>query len=653
MRTAMMEFPPQPPTVGVVPQSSLPPTVAPQPIVQLPIVVPPSFARQTPPPPPPAVVVPARVPMLAQAPVLAQAPMSSPNQIPQDATQKEDPEVIAAEMEKSTQALLDLEIPSCAELAMKLSPNALARLVVALTVELKRAHAKACQAEELTSRLNALAGQVLNQKAASAKTAVQQQQQQQQQPEKENWAWSTGHKTQSEEKEKDKDRDRDRRSRSRRRRRSRSNKREKDKSPEREARERDRAFVAERAKRATQDAVQQRARLGADIEESWGKFRASCTFMGDRGPVTSVGPWRKTSDKALQDAEEFAEAYRRGGDGEVQKAKVSLLKRATAEGGKDDDDPATSSAHLCMPQDGRFSYPTEVEGPSKTSSSLGGYRACVTFPNLAKPTYEGARPRKPIPVKCPWRLGPRAKASAEQDAEQLCRAYETRGEQGMQDRKKEMFRTADADAKAARMGRGKDDTLTNIFQKSSSALPDADESEDAAAKTVAETLRHGIEEDKVRGSNSRGVRAKCVFPGERPNYSGNGSAPVEISGPWRRRRSEVESDIEELQAAFSEGGLRAANAKRMAMLREREEGPQSEDVPKGELTEDDLAKRYGKGYKLALGMGLSAGSGLGPEGLGQKTPVEAVDAEIALATASRHIGLGFADVAGLGAPSNE
>jgi len=224
----------------------------------------------------------------------------------------------------------------------------------------------------------------------------------------------------------------------------------------------------------------------------------------------------------------------------------------------------------------------------------------------------------------------------------------------MQDRKKEMFRTADADAKAARLGRGKDDTLTNIFHRSSSsALPDADESEVAVAKNATETLRHSIEEDKGRGSNSRGLRAKCVFPSERPNFSGNGSAPVEISGPWRRRRSEVESDIEELQAAFSEGGLRAANAKRMAMLREREEGPPSEDVPRGELTEEDLARRYGKGYKLALGMGLNAGSGLGPGGRGQKTPVKAVDAEIALATASRHIGLGFADVAGLGAPSND
>jgi len=642
--------------IGVVPPPSMQ-TVAPQPIVQLPIVVPPSFGRQPPPPPPPAVVVPARMPVPAQAPVPAQGLISAQMQVLQDPAKQEDPEEIAAEMEKSTQALLDLEIPSCAELAMKLSPNALARLVVALTVELKRAHAKACQTEELTSRLNTLAGQVWNQKAASAKAVVQQQQlltpqQQQQQPEKENWAWSTGHKAQTEEKERDKDRDRDRRSRSRRRRRSRSHKREREKTPEREAREKGRAFVAERAKRAAQEAVQQRARPGADVEESWGKFRASCTFMGDRGPVTSVGPWRKTSEKALEDAGEFAEAYRRGGDGEVQKAKVALLKRATAEGGKDDD-PATSSAHLCSPRDGRFSFPTEVEGPSTTSSSLGGYRACVTFPNSAKPTYEGARPRKPIPVKCPWRLGPRAKASAEQDAEELCRAYETRGEQGMQDRKKEMFRTADADAKAARMGRGKDDTLSNIFQKSSSsALPDADESEDAVAKTVTEKLCHSIEEDKGRGPNSRGLRAKCAFPSERPSFSGTGSPPVEISGPWRRRRSEVESDIEELRAAFNEGGLKAANAKRMAMLREREDGPQSEDVPKGELTEDDLAKRYGKGYKLALGMGLSAGSGLGPSGRGQKTPVEAVDAEIALATASRHIGLGFADVAGLGAPSN-
>mmetsp|Transcript_135681 Transcript_135681/g.421535 ORF Transcript_135681/g.421535 Transcript_135681/m.421535 type:complete len:482 (+) Transcript_135681:75-1520(+) len=427
---------------------------------------------------------------------------------------------------------------------------------------------------------------------------------------------------------------------------------EREKSPEREARERDRAFVKERIKRAQTEGHREPAKLGADVEQTWGKYRASCTFMGDRGPVTSVGPWRKSHDKALEDSEEFVEAYRRGGDAEVQKAKVALLRRATQEGGLEDNEPESSG--LQPDPDSGFTYPTEVEGPSKTSSTLGGYRSCVTFPNTAKPTYEGAKPRKPIPVKCPWRLGPRGRAAAEADARALCEAFEAHGTEGMQEVKKEMFKTADADAKAARMGRGKDDTLQNIFQKSGSPSKPAekDPEDGRGGAQQRERLEHTVEEDKGRGLESRGVRAKCSFPNERPSPTGGPSLPIQISGPWRKRRSEAEADIQELEKAFGEGGLSAANARRMAMLREREDGgaPQSEPVPRGELGEEDLARRYGKGFKLAAGMGFAAGSGLGREGHGLRAPVEAVDAEVALATASRHIGLGFAGVAGIAAP---
>jgi len=590
-------------------------------------------------------------------------------------------------MASSVTALLELELPTPSELASKLNAHSLASLVVALTVELRKARAQASEAEQLAGRLTTLAGTMLTQQASK-----------QQQPapheashaalgaqaagapqaalgaqaiavpgaakpgQAENWAWSTGHEQRASSREK--------RSRSRqRRRRSRSNRRERDKekaggkekekekeqerTPEREARERDRAFVKDRARRAQAEAHREPAKLGADVEHSWGKYRASCTFMGERGPVTSVGPWRKSSDKALEDAEEFQEAYRKGGDAEVQKCKVALLRRATAEGGFEENNEPASSGVQPDPN-GEFLYPTEIEGPSKTSSTLGGYRACVTFPNSAKPTYEGAKPRKPIPVKCPWRLGPRARAAAEADARALCEAYEAQGETGMQEKKRDMFKTADADAKAARMGRGKDDTLQNIFQKSSSSSTPADkEVEDKKnAAQQRERLEHTLEEDKNRGPESRGLRAKCCFPSDRPNPSGGPSAPIQISGPWRKRRSEAEADVQELQGAYEEGGLSAANARRMALLREREEGPQSEQPPKGELAEEDLAKRYGKGFALAASMGFAAGSGLGREGRGLRTPVEAVDAEVALATASRHIGLGFADAVGTGAAPN-
>ncbi|CAK0899841.1 unnamed protein product, partial [Prorocentrum cordatum] len=206
------------------------------------------------------------------------------------------------------------------------------------------------------------------------------------------------------------------------------------------------------------DAVRDRKRLGVDVEEDKGKFRASCTFMGDRGAITSVGPWRKASEKARQDGEELEAAFRSGGESAVQAAKVALLRRAAQEGGREEYKPEND----LKPNDTRFPYPTEIEGPSKVSSSLGGYRAVCTFPNAARPTYEGAKPRKPIPVKCPWRLGPRARAAAEADAKVLNDAFSANGDSAMQEAKRTMFKTADADATAARMGRGKDDTLQNI-----------------------------------------------------------------------------------------------------------------------------------------------------------------------------------------------
>merc|ERR1712187_626891 len=117
---------------------------------------------------------------------------------------------------------------------------------------------------------------------------------------------------------------------------------------------------------------------------------------------------------------------------------------------------------------------------------------------------------------------------------------------------------------------------------------------------------------------------------------------------WRRRRSEVEADISELCRAYEEGGLSAANSTRMSMLRAEAEGPQTEEAPKGELSEAEMAKRYGKGFKFMTSMGFAAGGGLGRDSQGRTTPVEAADADISQLTASRHIGLGFADAASLG-----
>merc|ERR1719512_168155 len=106
--------------------------------------------------------------------------------------------------------------------------------------------------------------------------------------------------------------------------------------------------------------------------------------------------------------------------------------------------------------------------------------------------------------------------------------------------------------------------------------------------------------------------------------------------------------MKELRAAYDAGGFAGANRRRQDMLRSDSDTLQSEPAPTGELTEGDMAKLYGRGFRLLAGMGFEAGSGLGREGQGRSTPVEAVDTEMALATASRHIGLGFAETAGLG-----
>eukprot|EP00927_Polykrikos_kofoidii_P038189 TRINITY_DN32488_c0_g4_i1.p1 TRINITY_DN32488_c0_g4~~TRINITY_DN32488_c0_g4_i1.p1 ORF type:complete len:641 (-),score=171.92 TRINITY_DN32488_c0_g4_i1:505-2427(-) len=622
------------------------------------------------------------------------------------------PPMAASQMQSVISALLEMELPDPNALAERLDPTALANIVVGLIAEVKAARAEVSRLKAAVGTI--VASQVMaqqqqmqqqqqkpqtqqqpqQQQPQQQQQLLQQQQQQMQQQQllqlqqqqlaaqtgfpkptqpsmasntttpptpsgKESWAWGTGTDREREkDKEKDKerekersgsaekkDRDRERRSRSRdRKRRDDGEKKKRESTPEREAKERDRAFVQGRKNRANEEAPQRR--LGADVEESRGKFRASCTFMGDRGPVTSVGPWRRTHEKATDDADEFMAAYKRGGDAAVQSAKVALLKRATAEGGEE----AASEHELNVPVDAEYPWPIEIEGPSKSSSTLGGYRACVTFPNTSKPTYEGAKPRKPIPVKCPWRLGPRAKTSAENDARLLCEAYKHDGEAGMQEKKRDFFRNADADAKAARMGRGKDDTLQNIFQSSSTSTSTAKD-EDGDFPSRRSNAREAIEADTVeedirKGPENRGHRAKCCFPSER------GSAPVQISGPWRKSRTQAEQDISELRTAFEEAGVSGANAKRMAMLRRGDEIA-SESVPKGELSEGDLANRYGKGFKLLAGMGFSTGTGLGRGGQGRKIPVEAVDAEIAAATASRHLGLGFAEIAGLGGPADD
>lgn len=65
------------------------------------------------------------------------------------------------------------------------------------------------------------------------------------------------------------------------------------------------------------------------------------------------------------------------------------------------------------------------------------------------------------------------------------------------------------------------------------------------------------------------------------------------------------------------------------------------------LEAGDMAQTYTKGFSMMAGMGFAAGSGLGREGQGRQTPVQAVDPNLAQATAIRHLGIGFAGAAGL------
>lgn len=537
----------------------------------------------------------------------------------------ETPAQISARLASVVDTLLSNEIPSPSDLSQALEKPALANLVIALAVKLKEVREQAARGGlEAAAAVSVAAAAEAPSGSAAAR-----------EPAETSWAWGTGRKekedTSKDNKERkgSRSRDRDRRSRSRRRdsRRSRSRQRDRDRDRDR----RDDARAEPRAARPAAPTPAEPKKLGPDIEERTNGFRASCTFPGDRGnAVTSVGPWRKTREQAQQDCDALVNAFGAGGDPEVQKEKRRLHLVATKEGGNDVSDFFANAAK------GEYSWPTDIEGPSDKSSTLGGYRCSCTFPSNKSMTYDGAKPRRPITVKGPWRMGSnsQAKAAAEADARALCEGYDEAGDEGMQAKKKEMFKWAEEDAKVARQSRSSSAPLSNIFVGGP-----PDDQEDALNEAgEAPTKICTVEEDSKKGSDNRGYRAKCIF--QVPMTKGDGTYPVHVSGPWRKRRSEADADSQELGRAFDEGGINRANARRMEMRREDAEGPQSEEAPKGEISEDEMVSRYGKGYALLAGMGFAAGGGLGRDLQGRTTPVEAVGVQTLGST--KHVGLGFA-----------
>lgn len=251
----------------------------------------------------------------------------------------------------------------------------------------------------------------------------------------------------------------------------------------------------------------------------------------------------------------------------------------------------------------RAAASTQIEGPGTTPSSKYGYRCNCEFPHAKES--EGARPRKPVAVKGPWRGGPDARAWAERDARALWEAFDSGGHEAMRRENSEQHRMSEVSA--------------------------------GGGSVVADSGQH---ETLIEEDGSRGYRAQCTFQVPRkPPLQGDGTYPVQIAGPWRRRRSEAESDGKELHKSFEEGGISKANARRMEMRREQEAGPQSEDVPSGQLSDCDMVNRYGKGFAMLAGMGFSTGEGLGREGQGRKVPVEASGGATEF---GRYPGLGFA-----------
>lgn len=502
-------------------------------------------------------------------------------------------------------------------------------------------------------------------------------------------------------------------------------------------------------------------KLGPSVEERNGGFRAVCTFPGERGqPVNSVGPWRKTEELAREDADKLVAAFGEGGDPAVQIVKRELHKHHMTN--NDEDAPNVSNAgpmdEATKRSEDGYSWPTSIEGPSQSSSTLGGYRAICTFPSNKAMTYDGARPRRPVSVKGPWRLGSNAgaRAAAEGDAKALCDAYDAGGNDAMQAKKAELFKFAEEVAMAARKGRSSEAPLENIFVPSANsdeieahqmldasgwpeelgpaptwpvqiegpgttasskfgyrcscefpntkdALnegarprkgvpvrgpwrggPDAYAAACADASSLCEAFDIGghdlmrkrnseffktaeagkpetlalkpegsssttIEEDVKRGTDFRGYRAKCTFHVK--NTKGDGTYPVDVTSLWRRVRSQAEADAEQLLTAFDEGGISRANSRRMELRREADAGSPSRSAPapSGELDEGALADRYGKGFNMLAGMGFAAGTGLGREGQGRTTPVEA-SGNPSAPGATLRVGLGFSS---LGAGGSE
>lgn len=433
------------------------------------------------------------------------------------------------------------------------------------------------------------------------------------QPEATSWQWSKG-------KEPGGSQERSRAEDCRHLRRSRSRRRE-------SGRHRSRSREVDRDR--TQVRVSSPSRkLGGTIETQKRGFRATCNFpVGDgKKIINSVGPWRKSHEMARNDVDALEAAYAEGGDSKVQLVKRSLFLNHLADDEKvvsgGDANEAAQSDALAGDSSLELRWPTEIEGPSTSTSSLGGYRAACSFPSTKALSYDGAKPRRPITVKGPWRLGCDGRLAAEADAVALCDAFENGSTDGMTAKKGELFRYAEEKAQAARK------PCTTFVTEEASGIDPAPVSGDRVGDV--------IEEDSKKGRDSRGFRALCTFCVPRKSPTGEGMYPVELTGVWRKRRRDADADIQDLRRAFDEGGLSKANCRRMEMR--REEAGQSEPPPEGELSEGDLVNRYGKGFALLSGMGFESGLGLGASGQGRVVPV---DVSSAAQTTGRHQGLGF------------
>lgn len=333
--------------------------------------------------------------------------------------------------------------------------------------------------------------------------------------------------------------------------------------------------------------------------------------MGGVGPVTSVGPWRQTLDKAKEDGAIMDAAYSEGGDAAVQKVKRQLHINSKevsepSQGVVNDGDgvgegegratEVFAGGGVSRNSDGRYSWPAEIEGPSQSSSSLGGYRAACTFPSGKSLSYDAGKRRKPITVKGPWRVAAGAKVAAEADAAALCGAFDAGGNEAMQEKKAELFRFAEEQAKSAKLARKK--STSHDFVPAAGGAADREPAIGSVAPSVSST-RHSVARDEASPTKSQ----------------------------------------------HAEPGIAASAA------RNRFEAPAGAPSQPIIINEDDMANRYGKGFSMLTGMGFKAGGGLGREGQGRAVPVEAASAKSVAATSGRKIGLGFSHLpAGSGSP---